>query len=242
MGSRYEVQGAGPNLLFLHGWGASYQVYKPLLDHLANRYTVAALDMPGAGGTPEPERPWELEDYIRFIRAFLSRLGWREAVLAGHSHGGRVIIGLLSEDNPDFHCPKAVIMAGACLRKKRGPRYYTKVYTYKAAKAVLSPFPAALEKYRQKKGSADYRAASPVMRGTLSNLVAVDQSKLLPKIKTPTLLLWGDSDTATPLWIGRKMERLMPDAGLVTMPGSHYAVMEQLPYAKRILDSFLNGR
>ena len=236
----YEVAGTGPNLLFLHGWGASYQLYRPLLDHLAARYTVAAIDMPGVGDTQQPDRPWALQNYIEFISAFLKQLDWDNFCLVGHSHGGRVLTAMLAQENRSFQCPKAVVLAGACLRNKRGLRYYSRVYAYKIGKTVLKPFPEALERYRQKKGSADYKAASPVMRGTLSNLVAIDQSRLLPLISTPTLLIWGDRDTATPLWIGQKMEKLMPDAGLVVVKGAgHYAVLEQWGYCKRVLDSFL---
>ncbi len=238
-----EVWGSGPNLLFLHGWGAPYALYRPMLDHLAKRYTVAAFNMPGVGETPEPQRPWQLDDYLGFTREVLAQLGWREAVIVCHSHGGRVAVGLLAADDCPIVCRKLVVLAGACLRNKRGLKYYLKVYSFKTAKLALKPFPKLLEKYRQSKGSADYKASSPVMRGTLSRLVAVDQTKLLPRVKASTLLIWGDKDDAAPLWIGQKMEKLMPDAGLVTLAGAgHFAVLEQWGRCGAILDSFLNGR
>lgn len=241
--TQVEVWGTGPKLLFIHGWGARTSLYRPLLDHLAQRYTVAAFDMPGVGDTPEPDRPWTLADYLAFVRDILRQLDWQEVTLVGHSHGGRVIVGLLADKELQLICRKAVILAGACLRNKRGLRYYAKVYSFKAGKLLLKPFPKLLERYRQRRGSADYKAASPIMRGTLSNLVAVDQRKLLPTINTSILLIWGDKDDAAPLWIGQTMEKLLPDAGLVVLPnGGHFAVLEQWNRVAPVLDVFLNGR
>ena len=44
-------------------------------------------------------------------------------------------------------------------------------------------FPNAVENMRNKRGSADYLAASPVMRATLVKVVNEDLTYLLPEIK-----------------------------------------------------------
>lgn len=64
----------------------------------------------------------------------------------------------------------------------------------------------------QKYGSRDYAALSPEMRKTFVKVVGYDQSALLSHIKNPTLLIWGDRDTETPLWMGQQMERKLPTA------------------------------
>ena len=66
-----------------------------------------------------------------------------------------------------------------------------------------------------------------------------DLTHLLPRIVTPTLLIWGRDDTATPLSDGKRMEALLPDAGLVELPGGHYAFAESFGTCARVLDSFL---
>ncbi|MDR0671896.1 MAG: alpha/beta hydrolase, partial [Oscillospiraceae bacterium] len=87
---RYSDEGRGPNLLFLHGWGAGFEVYKPLLSRLAECHRVVAPDLPGAGLSQEPAAPWDAADYVRFAQALAARAGLTEAVLIGHSHGGRI--------------------------------------------------------------------------------------------------------------------------------------------------------
>jgi len=65
---------------------------------------------------------------------------------------------------------------------------------------------------------------------------------LLPELRIPVLLIWGDQDTEVPVEDGRTMERLIPDAGLVVFEGAgHYAYLEQPGRFCRIVDVFLRG-
>ena len=78
------------------------------------------------------------------------------------------------------------------------------------------------------------------MRKTFVKVVNYDQSELLKHIKTPTLLLWGDRDTETPLWMGQKMEQDIADSALIVLEGgSHFAYLEQAPRFQAIARQFL---
>jgi pimeloyl-ACP methyl ester carboxylesterase len=228
-----------PGLLFLHGWGVGHDAYLPLLKLLGETHTVYAPDLPGFGTSPEPPEPWDADRYADFVAAYCKENGLTDPVCMGHSNGGRVLIRLLARDDPGIKPPKAVLFGAAGLKPKRGLKVYFKVYTYKAGKFFLKPFPKALERYRAGKGSADYQAASPVMKATMSKLLSADLSDDLPKINIPTLLIWGTDDTATPLADGKKMEKLIPDAGLIEIPGGHWAFMERIPHIIAILRNFL---
>ena len=92
-------------------------------------------------------------------------------------------------------------------------------------------------------GSEDYRNATPIMRDTLVKLVNTDVTEYLKDIKRPTLLIWGEKDTATPICDGEIMEKLIPDAGLVRIPNcSHYVFIEQMSYVNKIIYTFLNAK
>ncbi len=226
-----------PTVLFLHGWAAPAATYKLMLDHLAGYCRVVAPDLPGFGGSEEPSVPWCVDDYVDWTVAFAAALGLEDVILMNHSFGGRISIKLLARRPLPFTVRKAVFMDAAGIRPKRTLSYYIKVYSYKAMKRL---FPALAQKRQGKAGSADYRNASPLMRQTMVKCINEDLTALLPQNPVSTLLIWGEADTATPLADGKRMESLIPDAGLVTLAGAgHFAFAERWEQCRRVLDVFV---
>lgn len=228
-----------PVALFLHGWGAPAETYRLMIDHLAAYCRVVAPDLPGFGGSAEPETPWCVDDYVAWTVDFAAALGLSDVILMNHSFGGRISIKLLARRPLPFGVQKAVFMDAAGILPKRGLQYYYKVYTYKAMKKL---FPKLAAKRQGRAGSADYRNASPLMRQTMVRCINEDLTPLLKDNPVSTLLIWGSADTATPLSDGQTMERLIPDAGLVVLEGAgHFAFAQQWGLCSRVLDSFLKG-
>ena len=238
----YIVCGEGPETaVILQGWGTNLGLYRDLAEHLGQRIRVYVPELPGFGETPEPPQPMDAEDYAAFTLDLLRALGVRETHLIGHSNGGRIMLVLASEER-DVVFRKLVFLDSAGIVPPKTAKKKLRGALFKAGKALLAPFPEALEKYRQAHGSADYRAASPVMRQTLVKLVNRDLRDRMPKIPNPSLLIWGENDTDTPLWMGKIFEEKIPDAGLVTVPGAgHYAYLEKPRFVFRVLDSFFGG-
>ena len=229
-----------PTVLFLHGWGAPAETYRLMIDHLAGYCRVVAPDLPGFGGSAEPDTPWCVDDYVTWTVDFAAALGLAEVILMNHSFGGRISIKLLSQRPLPFGVSKAVFMDAAGIRPKRGLKYYCKVYSYKAMKKL---FPKQAQKRQGKVGSADYRNASPLMRQTMVRCINEDLTHLLKDNPVSTLLIWGAEDTATPLSDGQTMERLIPDAGLVVLEGAgHFAFAQQWVQCSRVLDVFLKPK
>ena len=76
------------------------------------------------------------------------------------------------------------------------------------------------------------------MRQTLVEVVNEDLSKYAREIEEPTLLIWGDQDTEAPVKEAKELEKLMIDAALILLPGTHYAYLENLGRVVSILDNF----
>lgn len=240
----YIDVGQGKTLLLLHGWGASKEAFSPVIEELKARYRIIAPDWPGCGQTPEPTVPWTVDDYRLFLEKFISVLDLRDITALGHSHGGRVLIRWASTRPPVLK--KLILVDSAGIRPKRGIGWYFRVYTYKAGKSLLKiPFLGeklgpAIKKRQAKAGSEDYRNASPRMKQTMSKVLGEDMRPSMPQIAVPTLLIWGDRDTATPLEDGRMMEKLIPGAGLAVLkPAGHYSYLDQLPQFLRIVAYFM---
>jgi pimeloyl-ACP methyl ester carboxylesterase len=81
-----------------------------------------------------------------------------------------------------------------------------------------------------------------MMRAVMSRVVNEDLCRYMPHIKAPTLLIWGEDDTATPLRDAKKMERLIPGSGLVSFPGcGHYSFLDNAGQFAAVLQSFLKS-
>ncbi len=244
--TNYIDKGNGDTVLLLQGWGTSVELYTAVIDKMAEKYRVLAPDLPGFGATPDPAEPWHVGDYADFALAFCEKLGIKRCIIFGHSFGGRVTLKLMARDDLPLTVDKIILTGAAGIRHELSEAAKKKAAAYQRTKKLLSCapmkalFPNALEKLRSKHGSADYKAASPMMRQVLVNTVNEDLSALLPKCTPETLLIWGRNDDAAPYEDGQRMEREMPDAGLVTIENAgHFAFLEQPYLFLRVLSSFL---
>ncbi|TCU75742.1 pimeloyl-ACP methyl ester carboxylesterase [Tissierella praeacuta] len=240
----YIVEGQGRDVLVLHGWGANINTVLSIVNILKNKFRVHALDLPGFGKSEEPKKPIDSFKYAEIVKNYMDNMGIKKVVLIGHSFGGKLSI-ILGSKYPEI-VDKIVLINSAGLIPKRGPKYYIKVYTFKAAKLLYKILffwlknEEKMEKFYKKFGSTDYKASSGVMRNILVTVVNENLLPLLNKIEAPTLLIWGDKDTATPLYMGKIMESQIKDSGLVVLEGTgHYSYLEDYQRFTVILRSFL---
>lgn len=242
----YIIEGEGPPIFFLHGWGSSLGAFTHIIKELSSSFRCIAVDLPGFGESDMPAEPFYLQSYADFTLEFMKKLDISDPIMIGHSNGGRIIIRLLAEKK--VNSKKIVLIDSAGIKPKRSLKSKIRLAAFKTTKRVLT-LPGlknytaeALKSARNYFGSADYNSASPVMRQTLVNIVNEDLTESLPKIKASTLLIWGENDTATPLSDGKTMEKLIPDAGLCVVGGTgHFSFIERPAYVDAILASFLKG-
>lgn len=245
----YIDEGNGDIVLFLQGWGTNLDIYKKVIDKLKKTNRIIALDFPGFGKTPEPPTAWDVNDYMEFTDKFIEKLKINNIVLMGHSFGGRVIIRLMNKKDRKFNVRKIVLLDSAGIRAKVSMKNKIKQKWFKVCKKVIGSkigvkfFPGAVERMKNKSGSLDYRKASPLMKQVLVKTINEDLTDMLSNIDVPTLLIWGDMDTATPLTDAKIMEEKIPDAGLVVLKNTgHYSFLEDFYTFSRVIDSFLGGK
>lgn len=238
--------GEGAPVVLMHGWGCRASTLESVAKTVRELgRPVVNVDFPGFGDSTEPDDIWGVEQYTEAMEQLLrlENVG-SDAVLLGHSFGGRVGIVYASR-NP---LGKLILVDAAGVKPKRKFKYYLKVYTFKAKKQLLKlvlgkqKAEKYLDRLRAKAGSSDYRNSTPKMRAIMSRVVNEDLCHLMPQIKVPTLLIWGSADTATPISDAKKMERLIPGAGLVEFEGAgHYSFLDRPGQFAAVLKSFLNS-
>lgn len=236
-------EGIGNTVLLLHGWGGSIQTMLPIANMLKDKCRVITLDLPGFGESDVPETPWNSYDYAECIKKFINLLNLDKIVLFGHSHGGRISIILSSKFN---FVNKLILIDSAGIIPKRKLKYYIKVYSFKLLKKIYIAFSFGnskeqkLEKFYKRFGSADYKDSNGIMRQTMVKVINDNLVDLLPSITVPTLLIWGDIDEDTPLYMGKVMEEKIYDSGLIILKGAgHYSYIDCYDQFKAVINVFL---
>lgn len=242
----YVVEGEGSEVLLLHGWGCSTETVMPIFNLLKKNFKVYAIDFPGFGKSDKPKKVFSGEDYAKIVYDFMNKLKMRKVVIIGHSFGGKISIILGSKYKNIID--KIVLIDSAGLIPKRTIKYYIKVYSFKILKLLYKSCfswgnkDKAMKKFQDKFGSEDYKNSSGIMRQIFVKAVNENFEYLLRDIEAPTLIIWGEKDTATPLYMGERMKREIKDSGLVVFEGAgHYSYIEDFRRFSIVLNAFLLG-
>ena len=212
----FEVHGAGPALLLLHGGTGS--IPETWIPHFSPRFQVVATEFMGHGRTADSmDRPFHYHDLAEDMIELLRQLEIDSAVVVGYSDGG--IIGL----DMAIHHPARVgrlVTTGANARVDG--------YTAENNAWIRTFDPAAVPV------SADYSRLSPdgpqhwpVLLGRLKPMWTAEPSftdEELRRITLPTLIVIGDRDIITPEH-ALEMYRTFPDAQLCVVPGAGHGAM-----------------
>ena len=246
----YEQRGetGKPEVLLLHGWGCTVQHFEPIANDLSRDYHVTLIDFPAHGQSQRPPEPWGVKEFSECTLEVIRKLGIAPCDVIAHSFGCRVTLYLAS------HWPETVkrlvITGGAGIRKPETDEQRRRREAFQRKKKLLQGLAKvpgiggaaekSLEALRNKYGSADYKALDEEMRKTFVMVINEDLRPLLPQIKASTLLIWGEKDQDTPLWMGQIMEKEIPDAGLVIFENDdHFAYLRQWPRFVAVVRAFL---
>lgn len=242
----YEVFGEGSPLLILHGWGACIDSMAPIWQFFKNRFKVYVLDFPGQKNKSENLiEPWGVPEYAEMVRSFMQKLNIIKPHLIAHSFGGRVAIYLSSLNKDLFN--KIVLVDSAGIKPRVTLKKQLKKIVFKCGKLAIKLFTPSnkykekLDTYRKKYSSADYLALeSDVMRKTFINVINLDLTKNLKNIKNSVLLVWGEKDTDTPLYMAKIMEKEIVDCGLVILKDAgHFSYIDNSKEFNIIVNNFL---
>lgn len=240
----HMIKGEGKDVIVLHGWGANINTIISIVDSLKDKFRVHAIDLPGFGESENPKHPMDGYEYAEIIKEYIDKKGIKQAILIGHSFGGKLCI-ILGSKYPEL-VEKIVLINSAGLIPKRSIKYYLKVYSFKTLKLLYKNLVFwnknyNMEKFYKNFGSTDYKDADGVMREILVKVVNENLEDLLKNINAPTLIIWGDKDDSTPLYMAKKMEKNIKNSGLVVLKGTgHYSYLDDYPRFKIILRNFLN--
>jgi len=243
-----QITGDGPDVLLLHGAGASSHSWAGLIPYLADGHRVISLDLPGHGWTRSPRGRARLGDVAADVASLCTQEGWAPQTVVGHSAGGAVGLELARQGRLQ---PRHLIVVNGALENFRGTAGV--LFPVMAKVLALNPLTGLLisqggrsvQQVRSillsagttldDRGLARY--AHLIQRrahvdGTLAMMAQWslgDLNRALPEIVTPTLFLHGENDGAVGVKVAERAAAAMTEAQLITLPGVGHLAQEEVP-------------
>ncbi len=226
-------------LVLLHGFLLDSRMWRPQLDSLPADFTVIAWDAPGAGESADPPDGFTFADWADSLAGLLDIAGVNAAHIVGLSWGGilaqefyrrhpaRVQSLLLADTHAGWRgsLPEDVWRdrLQSCLRDSSLPadelvaKYVPSMFSEHASHDVLSELSDVMSDFH------------PLGFRLMATASAVDTREVLPTIRVPTLLVWGDADARSPLDTARQLSDAIPGARLVVIPGAGHVSNLEAP-------------
>ncbi len=227
-GERY---GEGePRVLALHGWARTHADFAAVLGGEAPLDAVA-LDLPGFGATLAPPTRWGSPEYADALVPVLEETAAR-VVLCGHSFGGRVAVELAAR-RPERIA--GLVLCGVPLYRPPGARARPPI-GYRLVRSLARAGllgERRLDAARERYGSADYRAASGVMREVLVGVLQERYDAALASIDAPVELVWGERDEDVPVEVAHRIADTLAHARLTVLDDVGHLVPSVAPEALR---------
>lgn len=236
-------------VVILPGWMLGQKRFQPTQEVLKKKgfRRIYTVDFPGFEEGEEIFKPWTLSDYVDFLEEFLKKNKISQAIMIGHSFGGRVALKLISA-KPEY--AKALILTGTPgYRFESKFRFTLLMVVVKMGKAFLElpPFSIFQDFLRHifyvLSGARDLRRVKGFMKQTFVNIVEEELEPYMKKISVPTLLLWGRDDGLVSLNIARKMQEAMSGAELkIITDGRHNVIYRNAREFVDHMTEFLSAR
>jgi len=215
--------GEGDPVVLVHGLSGSHRWWRFTLPELARRHRVHVPELVGFGDSRRPagRQPTILE-MAGVVRQWLDALRLDRVDLVGHSMGGQILVHVAAATPGRV---RRLVLADAA----GVPRMLTVAELARLASELIPPRAWGRLTFLPTIALDAVRAGPLVLHDALRHVLADDIRPLLPQIRSPTLVVWGELDPLTPLEHGRLIAEAIPDARLLVLPGAAHNAMADRP-------------
>jgi pimeloyl-ACP methyl ester carboxylesterase len=200
---RYAEQGNedGLPIILLHGYSDSSFSYSRVMPLMSEKYRVFALDQRGHGDSDKPLNGYTFADFAADVLAFMDAKNFKKAVIVGHSMGSHIAqrVAITAPERVE----KLVLIGSATtLRndavfelqeavnefKDTVPIEFVRDFQYSTAYRKLP------EEFMNQVVAESMKLPAQVWREVMTGMLAADSKSELGKIKSPTLIMWGEKE------------------------------------------------
>lgn len=232
MNYNFVKKGSGEKIILVHGWGGSLESMRNLQELLCKDFETYNLELPGHGKSETMPTVWKTKDFQEYIENFLKREKIQDFTYIGHSFGGH--LGMRLSIFSKFFPKKLILINSAGLKPKNSIKKtiwkVLSTITKPLLNTILSPAKKFIRRviYRHIIRETDYLNTSGIIKKTFVNVVNEHlKEDEISKIRSETLLVWGDRDSYTPFWMGNKLNKLIQKSTLKVIEGTHGIPFQQ---------------
>lgn len=206
--------------MFLHGYLADRNSFYQQIKFFERDFEVFAPDFKGFGENTQMEYPYSLDDYVQDLKEYMYKNAITQPHVVAHSFGGRVALKSASMNEQIFD---KLVLTGCAGMK---PKVTLKKIAKKTAFSLLKTF---VPKQKLKKFySSDYLALDSVMKQSFIKIVSEHLDKELANIKNPTLLIFGNRDKQTPIYMAERLKKGIKDSKLIIFENAgHFCFLDK---------------
>ena len=202
-------------LYIIHGWTYTVEPWNRTIKILNDKYQIKVEMLHVPGLTDPSKKVWTIDEYVKWADSLLPE----DAIVLGHSNGGRILLNLLSRQ-PDRVSHLILLDAAGIYEPSKKRDILRKL------SQILAPLRRVkiLRKIIHKMiGAGDYDKAPENMKKTLTNMLDSDRNLDISKVKVKTDILWGEMDKITPPRQAKKMHQLIKKSQLKLFPNWTHA-------------------
>jgi pimeloyl-ACP methyl ester carboxylesterase len=227
----YRREGRGPPVVLVHGYvGDGPSTWRPQLEALADEFDVIAWDLPGAGGSEDPPESFGMRGFAEALAGFIASLQLQRPHLVGLSFGGATIIELCRRHQG---LPATITLVGAYAgwggslpqveveRRLDQALTLSRLAPQELVDALLPTMLAPSSPPDVIEGFARALASfHPAGLRAMARACTEDLTDVVPTIRLPTLLIYGEKDTRAPAGVAAALHEAIADSELVVLPGA----------------------
>jgi 2-hydroxy-6-oxonona-2,4-dienedioate hydrolase len=241
---RYIEVGEGTPIIVLHGLMGGLSNFNSVTKYFSsNGYKVVIPELPIYTMTLLKTN---VKSFATYLRDFIEFKGFDQVILLGNSLGGH--IGLYHTKMYPEKVKALVITGSSGLYESAMGGGYTKRSDYevikkKAQDVFYDPEVATKEIVDEVYETVNDRNKLVKTLAIAKSAIRHNMSKDLPKMSTPTCIIWGKNDTVTPPEVAKEFNDLLPDSELFWIDKcGHAAMMEHPDEFNKILHAWLKSR
>jgi len=223
-------------LVFLHGFGGNLNNFSYFAKTFNNfGYSTLNVNLTDFGFKKLPKF-FNIYNFAEIVYKLTKILNIKNFSVVGHSFGGRISIILAGM----YKCVNNLILVdSAGLKPKFSIKTSTKIYNYKVCKFLVQKKLLNKEKLN-KFGSADYKSLNNNLKAVFNNVIKEDLTYLLKNINNKTLIIFGENDKDTPIYMAKKLHKNIKNSKLVIFSNAgHYSYLNESQKFINIVKKFL---